>query len=173
MLERVIERARQATLVDQVVVACPHDLEIKLDVPVFIGDEQDVLKRYYDCAKRYRANTIVRVTSDCPLIIPDIIDDCVHFRNLLSMDYVAAVEPHYPDGLDTEVFTFGALEEANKYATSRPDREHVTPYMRRNCGLSYYLDFWEGRMDKVSVDTLQDLRKVRKIWNGKIKQYSL
>ena len=172
MVERVIERVSRSE-VDKVVVAAPHDLGIDLSVPLFIGDEHDVLKRYYDCAKFFKADNIVRITADCPLILPEIINDCIFFRNeLMKVDYVAAVEPDYPDGLDVEVFTFDALERTHKAVKSKIEREHVTPWMRENLEC-HYLDFWEGKMDKVSVDTLKDLRRVRKLWNGKVKLYYL
>jgi spore coat polysaccharide biosynthesis protein SpsF (cytidylyltransferase family) len=169
MLERVVERTKLSKLVNQVVVASAQDLPIKLDVPIFIGDEQDVLKRYYDCAKFFNADVIVRITSDCPLILPSVIDDCIFFRNLLQIDYVAAVEPNYPDGVDTEVFTFETLEKAYKNAKGI-EREHVTPWIREHCD-TYYLDFWEDKKIKTSVDTKSDLRRVRKLWNGKTRPY--
>jgi len=171
MLERAIERVGQAKLVNEIVVAAPHD--IPCSVPIFIGDEKNVLKRYYDCASYYGANIIVRITSDCPLVMPNTIDECVHFREILNMDYVAAIEPNYPDGLDVEVFTYDTLERADAETTKDSDKEHVTPYMRSNSFNHVYLDYWEGNMDKVSVDTIQDLERVRKIWIGKQKPYWL
>ena len=154
MLERVIERTLLSK-VDQVVVASPHDLEITLDVPTFIGDEQDVLKRYYDCATFFGADIVVRITSDCPLIDSKIIDYAIDYfsDNQFNLPYICLAPV---DGLDVEVFTYELLKEAHKNAKTKEDREHVTPYMKRKT--------------KISVDDLQTLKKVRKIWSGRIKQ---
>lgn len=151
MLERVIERTLQSK-VNQVIVASPHSCEIDLDVPTFIGDEQDVLGRYYDCATFFGATIVVRITSDCPLIDPEVIDMALDYfdKHLFPYVYFAPV-----DGLDVEVFTYDLLVEANKMATTDYDREHVTPYMKRKT--------------KMSVDSLEELTKVRGIWSGLIK----
>jgi spore coat polysaccharide biosynthesis protein SpsF len=151
MLERVIERTLQSK-VDQVVVAAPHNLPCS--VPLFIGDEQDVLKRYYDCADFFDADVIVRITSDCPLIDPEVIDYAIDYftKHSYSYVYIAPV-----DGLDVEVFSFELLKEAHENA-GQEDREHVTPYMKRKT--------------KISVDNAEDLERVRQIWNGRIKQSS-
>ena len=147
MLERVIERTLRSN-VDRVVVAAPHD--IPCSVPLFIGDEADVLKRYYDCAVFFEADPIIRITADCPLIDPDIINYAIDYYSRHDYPYVYFAPV---DGLDVEVFSFELLEEANKVATSIEDREHVTPYMKRKT--------------KMSVDSLDDLNKVRGIWNGR------
>lgn len=152
MVERVIERTLQSK-VDQVVVASPH--ELPCSVPLFIGDEQDVLRRYYDCADFFGADIIVRITSDCPLIDPQIIDYAIDYFNDNDYPYVYFAPV---DGLDVEVFSFEFLKDANNNAKTKEDREHVTPYMRR--------------ITKMSVDDLETLEKVRKIWNGRIKQSS-
>ena len=149
MLERVIERTLQSK-VDQVVVAAPHDLPCS--VPLFIGDEHDVLKRYYDCADFFDADVIVRITSDCPLIDPEVIDYAIDYYNRHDYPYVYFAPV---DGLDVEVFSFECLKEAHEFATSKEDREHVTPYMKRKT--------------KISVDNAEDLERVRKLWNGKVK----
>ena len=149
MLERVIQRTSQSK-VDKVVVAAPHD--IPCSVPLFIGDEEDVLKRYYDCANFFDADIIVRITADCPLIDPKIIDYAIDYFNDNDYPYVYFAPV---DGLDVEVFSFELLKEAHEKATDKFDREHVTPYMRRKT--------------KMSVDTIEDLNKVRGLWSGTIR----
>jgi spore coat polysaccharide biosynthesis protein SpsF (cytidylyltransferase family) len=144
MLERVVEKVQQAEMVHEIVVAAPHDLEIDLEVPVFIGSETDVLNRYYECAKEYNADTIVRITSDCPLIDPNIIDYALYYYFTNDLPYVIFAPV---DGLDVEVFSFDLLEEANDKSV---EREHVTSYMRAKT--------------KMSVDNLDDLEKVRRIY---------
>jgi spore coat polysaccharide biosynthesis protein SpsF len=152
LIERVIERVKQATLVEKIVVVAPHDLEIELEVPVFLGSEQDVLKRYYDCATKYKIPTIVRITSDCPLLDPEIIDYAIKYYYQTELPYVYFAPA---DGLDVEVFSYELLKEAHKKAKSKEDREHVTPYMRR--------------YTKLSVDEKKDLEKVRDVWNGLVR----
>ncbi len=154
MLEWVVERARRAERVDQTVVATSLDPS---DDPIFEfckqkgyrvgrGSLNDVLDRYYQTAKHFHADVIVRVTADCPFIDPALIDDAVRLllsgtgalglRKKLSaarFDFVANRLPPpwgrtYPIGLDVEVFTFDALEKAWRYAIARHQREHVTPY---------------------------------------------
>ena len=142
MLERVIERVKQAKFVDEIVVAAPH--ELPCSVPLFIGDEQDVLKRYYNCAKFWKADVVVRITSDCPMLDPENIDHAISYFFSHNFPYVIFAPI---DGLDVEVFSFEMLEKTYRRATSKEDREHVTPYMRRKT--------------KLSVDTILDLEKVR------------
>lgn len=118
---------------------------------LFIGDEQDVLKRYYDCATFFKAENIIRITADCPLIDPSIIDYAIDYYNRHDYPYVYFAPV---DGLDVEVFSYELLKEANKKALPS-DREHVTTYMKRKT--------------KMSVDTILDLKKVRRIWSGRTK----
>jgi len=152
IIERVIDAVKDVGLVDKIVVASPH--EFKCSVPIFIGDEFDVLKRYYDCAMAYDADIVVRITSDCPLLDSDIIEFAILYFRMTKYEYVYFAPV---DGLDVEVFTMQILKEANMYATERADREHVTPYMKRKT--------------KISVDTKSDLLKVRNLWNGRRKLY--
>jgi spore coat polysaccharide biosynthesis protein SpsF len=149
MLERVIERVLRSN-VDRVVVASPHDLPCS--VPLFIGDEFDVVKRYYDCSLLFNADPIIRITSDCPLIDPEIINYALDYYEKHDYPYVYFAPV---DGLDVEVFSFDLLKETHENATSKEDREHVTPYMKRKT--------------KISVDTEKDLERVRQIWNGRTK----
>ncbi len=144
MLERVIERVRLSN-VDKVVVASPEIFSCS--IPVFIGDEFDVLKRFYDCASHYWADTIVRITADCPLIDPKIINSAIDYYNNTGFPYVYFAPV---DGLDVEVFSYELLKEAHEKATLPDDREHVTPYMKR--------------ATKISVDTMEELERVRKIY---------
>ncbi len=154
MLAWVVERTRRAQTVDEVVVATTLDPS---DDPVFEfckqhgyrvgrGSAHDVLDRYYQVAKHFQADIVVRITADCPLIDPALIDEAVRllFSRTGSLelrarlaathfDFVANRLPPpwgrtYPIGLDTEVFTFAALEKAWKMALAKHQREHVTPY---------------------------------------------
>jgi spore coat polysaccharide biosynthesis protein SpsF len=107
-------------------------------VQVFRGSTDDVLARYYDAFQWFLKNrgpvtSIVRITADCPFLDPGIVDNVINDMTVGQYDYVSNVDPPtYPDGLDVEVFSPEALEEAYTSATLASDREHVTPYIRNN-----------------------------------------
>jgi len=113
---------------------------------VFRGSLDNVLSRFWHVGQQQQADVLVRLTGDCPLHDPAVIDTVVdHFlKNTKEYDYVSNVlPPTYPDGLDTEVFTFESLDGAYQNATSTIDIEHVTPYIRKGA-----LD--RGRLGNVS-----------------------
>ncbi len=145
ILECMLERVTASKSIDKIVVAVtenPKDVALvqfleKIHQPYFVGSEDDVLDRYYKTAKAFGAqkeDIIVRMTSDCPLIDPKIIDETIQFFRSGDYDYASNnLEPYtYPDGMDTEVFTFAALEKAWKEATETSHREHVTFYFWKN-----------------------------------------
>jgi glutamate-1-semialdehyde aminotransferase/spore coat polysaccharide biosynthesis protein SpsF (cytidylyltransferase family) len=139
MLWHVVNRVRRATRVDKVVVATT---DRAIDDPVarfceregvafFRGSEADVLDRFYQAAKAHRADVVVRITADCPLIDGVVIDKVVERYQRGDCDYACNIIRYtYPDGLDTEVCSFAALERAWHEASKPADREHVTPYLR-------------------------------------------
>lgn len=140
MLFRVVERVRQARTIGKVVVATtdlPEDDQVarfceEAAIPCFRGSAIDVLDRYYQAAKALHAENIVRITADCPLIDPVVVDRVVHaYLGQAECEYATnTMQYTYPDGLDTEVFSFRALEEAWQQAKNPLEREHVTPYIR-------------------------------------------
>jgi spore coat polysaccharide biosynthesis protein SpsF len=138
MLVQQIERIKRSILIDNIIVATSDDSsddEIEylcksLDIKCFRGSLHDVLARYYQASLAYPSEHIVRVTGDCPIIDPDIIDKVITLHIGSNADYTSnCMHPSFPDGLDTEVFTFDALESAFLNATSKDEREHVTPYI--------------------------------------------
>ncbi len=141
MLELQLERLQRSKRTDQIVLAIPDSAKEQAllefaqrlpDIKIFQGSEEDVLARYYGAAKAANADIIVRITSDCPLIEPDLIDRCIESFLAKDFDYVSNVHRRtYPRGLDTEVFSFQALELAFREAHALPDREHVTPFIWR------------------------------------------
>ncbi len=149
MLARVIERAKRAQLVDEVVLATTTDPS---DDPVAAfcaergynftrGSLNDVLDRYYQAAKEYKAEVIVRLTADCPVLDPDVVDETIRAQREGNFDFVANRLPppmgrSFPIGLDTEVCTFAALERAWKEADKKHQREHVMPYLYENTTLN-------------------------------------
>ena len=134
----------------------------------FRGDESDVLDRYFQAATASGADVVVRVTGDCPLIDPDLVDEVVRRFKATNADYTSNTSPPtFPDGLDTEVFTYAALERAAREATEPYDREHVTPYLRRSEGFARSVfpgddDFSSLRW---TVDELADYEVVRRVFD--------
>lgn len=141
ILEHMINRVKAAKNLDDIVVATTvkkEDLQIvklcaKLGISVFCGSEDDVLDRYYQAARLFKAEHIVRITSDCPLIDPQVIDKVIELYFKENADYATNTMPEtFPDGLDTEVFSFNTLKIAWVNAKLFSEREHVTPYIRKN-----------------------------------------
>jgi glutamate-1-semialdehyde 2,1-aminomutase len=131
------------------------------------GSENDVLLRFADICRNHDADVVVRVTGDCPLIDPQVVDGCISGFLRERCDYFSNVEPAtYPDGLDVEVFSAAALLKAEKEAVSAYDREHVTPYLRKSDqfhrgNLSYERDLSRLRW---TVDEPVDLEVVKRVF---------
>lgn len=104
----------------------------RVGVEYFKGSVEDVLSRFYDTAKSECPDYVVRLTSDCPLIDPEVIDETIKFCMDNHCDYARTDPKCFPDGLDTEVFKFSALECAYREAKLQSEREHVTPYIWKN-----------------------------------------
>ncbi|KRC81715.1 aminotransferase class III-fold pyridoxal phosphate-dependent enzyme [Sphingomonas sp. Root241] len=140
MIELLLARLREAAEVDEIVVATSDaarndvlaDHVAALGYRCYRGSENDVLDRYLLAARGSEAEVVIRITGDCPLVDPELVDQAVrHFRET-GADYLSnSAPPTFPDGLDIEVFTAAALERAGREATEVFDREHVTPYLRR------------------------------------------
>lgn len=176
MLARVVRRAGRSALIDQLVVATT-DKELddaivseceSLGFPSFRGSEDDVLDRYYQTAKAFSAEGIVRITSDCPLIDPEIIDRVIQTFLNNNLDYASnTIEGTYPRGLDVEVFSFHALEAAWQKSAQTFEHVHVTPYIYRHTeefkifSVTSVENFSDYRW---TVDTQEDLKLIRTIY---------
>jgi len=141
LLHHVVHRTSKAKRLDAVVVATsetPGDDPIvdfceARGISCFRGSEHDVLDRYHQSAKLFGARVVARVTADCPLIDPDVIDRAASIYAGGEADYVSnTIECTYPDGLDIEVFSYDALELAWRNANLQSEREHVTPYIKKH-----------------------------------------
>ncbi len=176
MLSRVIGRLRRARLINEVLVATTDtaaDDSIvaecrKCSVPVSRGDEKDVLDRYFRAAQLSKADIVVRITSDCPLIDAEITDKTIAAFLEARPDYASNVmQRTYPRGLDTEVISTAALERAWRQARKAYEREHVTPYAYEHPD-EFKLLSVTGEEDHSSqrwtVDTTEDLELVRAIY---------
>ncbi|MDB9312961.1 glycosyltransferase family protein [Spirulina sp. CS-785/01] len=177
LLEYQIERLQRVELADALVIATTTnttddpivELCDRLGVKYYRGSEADVLARYYEAAQKYQADVVVRVTSDCPLIDPKIVDRVIQFYldQRPQCDYASnCLKRTYPRGMDTEVFSFDNLSQAYLEATANPDREHVTPFFLQNperfCLMpviaqeNYSYHRW-------TVDTKEDFKLIKKI----------
>jgi spore coat polysaccharide biosynthesis protein SpsF len=141
VLEHVVERVKKSNKINELIVATTiniEDLEIvKLcsnkGIRVFCGSEDDVLDRFYQITKLMNPKHIVRITADCPLIDPDIINKTIDLHLLKNSDYTCnTLKETFPDGLDVEIFTYEALQKAWKEAKLTSEREHVTSYIRNH-----------------------------------------
>lgn len=136
-----LKRLSQAKSIDKCIVATTDEegsqsivnIAKSIGISSFQGSLNDVLDRFYQAALIFRPTHVVRVTSDCPLIDPELIDSVVKEAINEGYDYFTnALVEDFPDGQDVEVFTFKALEKAWNEATTKTEREHVTPYIRNN-----------------------------------------
>lgn len=176
MLARVVRRAGRSALIDKLVVATTEkktdDVIVSecdsLGISCFRGSEDDVLDRYYQAARAFSADSIVRITSDCPLIDPEIIDRVVQAFLDNGPDYASnTIESTYPRGLDVEVFTFDALKKAWRDASADFQHVHVTPYIYQHPGQFRILpvsgeENWSNY--RWTVDTREDLTLVRAVY---------
>jgi glutamate-1-semialdehyde 2,1-aminomutase len=141
MIELLLSRLARAKELDQIIVATSVDernLPLvehvrKLGYTCEQGSENDVLDRYVQTAKKHQADVVVRITGDCPLMDPDLVDEVIRRFKIEDVDYLCNnYPPTYPDGLDIEVCTFKVLEQARQETHDPFDREHVTPYLRKS-----------------------------------------
>ena len=178
MLERVVERIQLAKHVDEVVVATTdnkRDDKVaekagEIGAGIFRGSEGDVLDRYYQAAKKFNADIVVRVTSDCPLADHKVIDEMVlQFESESPpLDYLSNnIPPSFPHGIDVEVFSFSALEKCWKEAKEPHQREHVTPFIREHPEVFKSKNFSAPENNsgyRFTVDFPEDLEFVREVY---------
>lgn len=140
MIARQLERLRRVRQIDDLLVATSTDssddrlAEVCAEegVPCFRGELDDVLSRFYHAALPYRPKYVVRLTGDCPLADPELIDRMITFFLSGDYDYCSnCLEPSYPDGLDAEIFSFSCLERSFAEAVLPSHREHVTPFINQ------------------------------------------
>ena len=176
MLQWELERLSKAKKVDLCIVATSTDRTDNVVVDIakaagvecFRGDEKDVLDRYYQAAKYAKADLVIRATGDCPLQDPDVVDEVVYRYYETGADYTKQPE-NYPEGLDTEAFSFATLEVSWKEAKLPSEREHVTLFIR-NHPERFTLDEWRhGEVENSkmhwSVDTASDLKFATKVYD--------
>ncbi len=141
MIEIILKRLSKSKKIDQIILATSVDSKNKnlinhvesLGFPCVVGSEFDVLERYIHTAEQSKAEVIVRITGDCPLVDPVLVDECIEKFKEAGVDYFSnTLTPTFPDGLDIEVFKFFALKTAAKEAIKPNHREHVTSYIKES-----------------------------------------
>lgn len=179
ILNHVIERLKQSKYTEAIVIATTvleRDSLIEAEALhsgalVFRGSEDDVLSRYYHAAKENQLDVVVRVTSDCPLIDPIVLDEMINFYITHDFEIVTNVgnelsDRTFPRGLDIEIFSFKALENAYQNAHKPYHREHVTPYLYEKAEKIFYFkndtDYSQYRW---TVDTEEDFQLISAIYH--------
>jgi spore coat polysaccharide biosynthesis protein SpsF len=182
LLEFQIEQLRHSKLLDDIVIATTenkdddiiHEMSKSLGVNSFRGSEEDVLDRYYNCAKHFSMKHIVRINGDAPFIDPQVVDKVIDFYKNGNFDYVSNFfKKTYPAGTEVEVFSFDTLKTTWENAKKSSEREHVTPYIYNN-PTKFRIGNVENN-ENVSnlhwtVDRKEDLDFVREIYHHINKQ---
>ena len=176
MISHIINRVKKSKNVEQIVLATTNKktdkvlLEIakKLKIIDFAGDKDDVLGRFFNAATLFTADPIIRITGDCPLIDPNLLDDMIQTFLKNNYDYVSnTIERTFPDGLDIEIFSFNALKKAHQEAKWTSEREHVTPYIVKNKDLFNVYNY-KNKEDlsklRLCVDEEKDLLLIKQIF---------
>lgn len=179
MLWHVINRLKSSKKLNDIILAIPDTKENDIlekfakenKVKYFRGSEEDVLSRYYEAAKKFEVGLVVRITSDCPLIDPRIVDLVIERHLNSKADYTSnTLKITFPRGFDTEVFNFDVLEKTYREAKKRYQREHVTPYIYEHPE-TFKLQNVEARGKlrhpefRLTVDRKEDLKLVREIYD--------
>ncbi|MBI5698791.1 glycosyltransferase family protein [Candidatus Saganbacteria bacterium] len=174
LLELLVERLKQCRRADEIVIATTvgavddeiEDLARNLSVKFLRGSEDDVLDRYYQAAKKFKLDHIVRITADCPLIDPEIIDLMIQYYadGGFKYDYLSnALKPTFPDGMDVEIFSFKVLEKIDRLSQAKYLREHVCGYIIENPDqfkIKNYANDEDLSSFRLTVDTPEDLALV-------------
>ncbi|WP_153722651.1 cytidylyltransferase domain-containing protein [Sporosarcina cascadiensis] len=177
LLEYQLERVSRSQLINEIIVATTTNetddpivnLCKQLGYTTYRGSEEDVLSRYYGAAMDAKAEVVVRLTSDCPLIDPAVIDQVIQLfiDNCPNVDYVSnTLERTYPRGMDTEVMSMNALIKAYRKATLESDREHVTAYIYSNESEYSLLNLKSSEVlsqYRWTVDTIEDFELIQRI----------
>ena len=163
LLGILIRRLKFSKRLNKIIIATTPDEENRLIIDVakknnvdwFIGDEENVLKRYYDAAKVYNLDIVIRITSDCPFIDPIIMDDMIEFYKNNNYDYIRNVDEttNFVKGFEIEIFSFKNLEKAFLSAKTITEKEHVTYY--------FYTNLEEFKIFSYNIENLKKFQNLR------------
>lgn len=176
VIEHVVRRVKECKKINSIVIATSKS---KADLPIvnwckknkinfFQGSLNDVLDRYYKASIAYKADIIVRVTGDCPVIDPKILDEVIIKFKKKNYDFYS-LAGNFPDGLDCQVFTFEALKKSSIEAKLKSDREHVGTYIentnRKSFKIGAYKKFRKQSHHRWTLDELRDYKFLKKIFD--------
>jgi glutamate-1-semialdehyde aminotransferase/spore coat polysaccharide biosynthesis protein SpsF (cytidylyltransferase family) len=179
LLEIHLGRIKKAKCIDEIIVATTTNVEdeivfnnaVKWGFKSFRGSENDVLDRFYQSIKYIKPEWVVRATSDCPLIDPELIDTIINFCLDNNLDYCTNGSSTFPDGTDVEVFKFSCLEEMWNKAELLSEREHVTPYLINRSNLNGKNEFKAAKFTclkdwsdvRITIDNEEDFLVIQKL----------
>ncbi len=176
VIELLLKRLSKSSAIDKIIMATTSkkeddslaNLVNNLGFDVFRGSVNNVLKRFYEAANSCKANYIVRITGDCPLIDVEIVDQIINKIKSSDYDYVSnTIKPTFADGLDTEVFSFEALQIAFSNAKSSYDKEHVTPFIKYNSQFKTYNveSSFNYSVERWTIDESKDFELISSIFS--------
>ena len=179
VLDVLIKRMKLCEKVDEIIIATTPDKQNSLIIDVtkthnvsyFIGSEENVLERYYEAAKQYNLDIIIRITSDCPFVDPKLMDEMIIFYNNNNFDYIRNVDQstNFARGFEIEIFSFEVLEKVFSLAEKDPEKEHVTYFIYTHTELftmhSYNIDNLK-KIDnlRLTIDEKDDLLMCREVY---------
>jgi spore coat polysaccharide biosynthesis protein SpsF len=178
VLWHVWNRVSRARKVDDIIIATttlPEDNLIQdfcelNNISFYRGSSNDVLSRYYYAAQKYNAETIIRITADCPVIDPIIIDNMINVYQAETIDYMSnGMVRTFPRGLDAEIFSFSILERTHNEAKLEYEREHVTPYIYKHpeiFSLKSFLNNIDLSFHRWTLDTEEDFELIKIIYDS-------
>lgn len=179
VLEHVVDRMKRVEDISEVVVATTtesRDDELceflsQKQIKYYRGSENHVLSRFYETAKEFDFDVVVRITSDCPLIDPKVTKQIIDYYLSESYDMVTnggadISNRTFPRGFDTSVFSFGVLEEAFLKATTNREFEHVTPYIYDNKHVGYFKNEQDYSKYRLTLDTPEDFKLINCIYEN-------
>jgi len=181
VLWHVVERCKKCKNIDDVIIATTTNSEddiierwcINNNVKYYRWSSDNVLNRYYNAAKKFKSDNIVRITSDCPLIEPEIIDNLIKNFDYNKFDYkTICINWLYPRWLDCEIFTFNSLKIATVNSWKKHEKEHVTPYIVNNLNTDIYFINEKFSIDaRLTLDTLKDYELISYIYDKFYKKF--
>ena len=175
VFDYLINQLKHSKLIEKIIIATTTNKEDDLivefakknQIEFFRGKENDVLDRYYQCAKNFSSDDILRVTSDNPLIDPTVIDDLIINYQKSGCDYASTnLARTYPFGIDAEIFSFDTLEKTWKNAILPSEREHVSPYMKKNSNIFKQFNLRNKikvPLVRLTIDRKEDLELFRMV----------
>jgi len=187
ILQHIVDFLKYSKMIDKVVIATTdlkedniiNSFAKKLEIDCFRGSSENVLERFYKCAKKFNANLILRLTADNPLINPKIIDDLINLSKYHNCDYASnSIHPSYPYGYSTcEIFTFSTLTKLYETQKDPQSLEHVTYFITKNLNLFNVQEINAPKnlsrpSWKLSIDTIKDYAKMQIIFSNLYKENS-